>query len=254
MKIVVIIKLVPDLVEEITVNADGKSLDTTWMRMIINEFDDHALEQAILLKEKLNAQVTVISLEHDGVDEVLFTAYAKGVDQVIKLTGDFSKINNHALARCLSPLIKEIQPDLIFTGVQANNDLDGSLGSNLAACVDMPFIGYISHIKMLENKFIVRKEYPGGVIAEMEATTPVVLGIQAAETPPRYVAVSKVRQIMKTANIDEREASELNLSGGVDVVKMFQPITSNHAEMITGNPEEVANRLIGVFKDIGVIK
>jgi len=43
MKIAVILKLVPDLVEELSINADGSSLDTTWMRMIINEFDDHAL-------------------------------------------------------------------------------------------------------------------------------------------------------------------------------------------------------------------
>jgi electron transfer flavoprotein beta subunit len=52
MKIVVPIKLVPDLVDEFEIDASGKALDTTFMRLILNEFDEHAIEQAVLIKEK----------------------------------------------------------------------------------------------------------------------------------------------------------------------------------------------------------
>jgi electron transfer flavoprotein beta subunit len=52
MKIVVLLKLVPDLVEEVEIDSSGKTVDTTFMRLIINEPDDHALEQAILLKNE----------------------------------------------------------------------------------------------------------------------------------------------------------------------------------------------------------
>jgi len=48
MKILVFIKLVPDLVEELSIDPGGTALDTTWLRMIINEFDDHALETTML--------------------------------------------------------------------------------------------------------------------------------------------------------------------------------------------------------------
>ena len=60
-----------------------------------------------------------------------------------------------------------------------------------------------------DGKVIAKKEYPGGLIGEMEVTLPAVLGIQASEQPPRYVAVSKVRQAMKTATIEEQDAAEL---------------------------------------------
>ena len=50
MNIVVLIKLVPDLIEEIEIDESGKALDTTFMRLIINEPDEHALEQASLLR------------------------------------------------------------------------------------------------------------------------------------------------------------------------------------------------------------
>lgn len=253
MKIAVIIKLVPDLVEELSINPDGSSLDTTWMRLIINEFDDHALEQAILLKEKHSGSVTVISPEFDGVDEVLFTASAKGADQIIKMTGDFSNANNHTLAKALTPILNELQPELILTGVQANNDLDGSLGPCLAGYLGMSFAGYISGISVEDKSILAKKEYPGGVISELSIPLPCVIGIQAAETPPRYVAVSKVRQVMKTSTIDERSISELDQSRNVKVIRMFQPETSSRAEMINGTPAEVAERLVTVLKQIGVI-
>ena len=59
MNIVVLIKLVPDLVDELTIDASGAALDLTFARWIINEFDDHALEQGILLKERGGGTVTV---------------------------------------------------------------------------------------------------------------------------------------------------------------------------------------------------
>jgi len=253
MKILVFIKLVPDLVEELSIDPGGTALDTTWLRMIINEFDDHALEQAILLKEKYSAEVTVIAPDFDGIDEILFTAYAKGADKVIKLTGEFSDTNNHAIARAIAPYINNIQPDLLLTGVQANNDIDGSLGPTLAACLDQPFIGYISGVSLDDKAAIVRKEYPGGVIAEMSVTLPAVLGIQAAEQPPRYVAVSKVRQVMKTASIDEFHLDTSDKSEFPQVNRMFQPEISAHAEMIDGNPDEIADQLVAIFREKGIL-
>ena len=91
MNIIVFVKLVPDLVEELTIDDSGRKLDNSWLRWIINEFDDHAIEQAILLKERGDANVTIITPDKDGVDGVLFTAAAKGADRLIKIT-DIPKI------------------------------------------------------------------------------------------------------------------------------------------------------------------
>jgi electron transfer flavoprotein beta subunit len=253
MNIIVLAKLVPDLVDELTIEPSGAALDLTFARWIINELDDHAIEQGILLKERAGGAVTVLAPDLDGADDVLFTAAAKGADRLIKLRGDFSGANNHALSRAVAAVAKELQADLILTGVQAHNDLDGSVGPMLAECLGMPYIGYVSAVSVNDGKSLVRKEYPGGLLAEMEVTNPVVLGIQAAEQPPRYVAVSKVRQAMKTSSIEEQDASNLDLCGGASVGRMYQPEATSQAEMITGNPDEVADRLVSLFKDLGVL-
>ncbi|MEZ0396009.1 MAG: electron transfer flavoprotein subunit beta/FixA family protein [Anaerolineales bacterium] len=253
MKIAVPIKFVPDLVEELTIDPSGTALDTTWLRLIINELDDHAVEEAILLKERTGGEVTVLSAEADGVDDFLFTAAAKGADRLIKLTGDFSAADNHALGRAFADVIKELQPDLILTGVQAHNDLDGSVGPLLAEYLGLPYVGYVAGVTLAGDKVTARKEYSGGLVAEVEVQLPAVLGIQAAEQPPRYVAYSKIRQVMGTAKIEERPVSGLESSGGVVVSRMFQPEVAERATMLEGSPEDVADKLVGLFKELGTL-
>jgi len=250
MNIVVLVKLVPDLVEEVEIDASGASVDTTFMRLIINEPDDHALEQAIILKEREGGEVTVVGPSVEDIDGVLFTAAAKGADRQIKLEGAFGvDVNNHALARAFATAVRELQPDVILTGVQAHNDMDGALGPLLAEYLDMPYIGYVSGVAMEGKTCIVRKEFPGGLIGEMQVNLPAVLGIQSAESPPRYVAVSKVRQAMKTVTLDEQTSPALDLSGGPTVSRMFQPESGDRAEMISGDSDEIADRLVEILRE-----
>lgn len=69
-------------------DASGKALDTEDLKFKLNEFDDHALEEAILLKESGSAdEVVAVAVEGEGADRMLFTAIAKGADKAIKLTG-----------------------------------------------------------------------------------------------------------------------------------------------------------------------
>lgn len=254
MNIVVLLKMVPDLVEELTIDESGTSLERDWLRLIINEFDDHALEQAILLKEQYGGQVTVFSLDTDGTEDVLFAAAARGADHVIKLSGDFEEeLNNHALARAMDGMVRTVAPDLVLTGVQAHDDLDGSVGPMLAEYLGMPYVGYISAVSVDIGVCTVQKEYPGGLLAEMEVNLPAVLGVQAAENPPRYVAISKIRQAMTSTAINENEISELIPDGGPVIERMFPSESGEKATMIEGDEEEVAARLIEIFQESGLV-
>ncbi len=254
MHIVVPIRLVPDLVEELTIDGSGSALDTTWLRLIINELDNHAIEQAILLKERSGGVVTVVAPDAEGVDEVLFTAAAQGADRIVKLTGGFEAgANSHALARAYTNVMKELQPELILTGVQAHNDLDGSVGPLLAGYMGIPYVGYVSGVSLVDGQSIIRKEYPGGLMAEMEVALPAVLGIQAADHPPRYVPISKVRQAMKTVKLENMPVDVLDPSHGPTVSRMYQPETTDQATMLAGDANEVANQLVEILTRQGLL-
>jgi electron transfer flavoprotein beta subunit len=253
MNIIVPIKMVPDLVEELSIDPSGAALDTAWMRLILNEFDDHAVEQAILLKERIGVQITVIAPDAPDVDDALFTAAAKGADRLIKLTGETETLNSHAISRAMVTIVKADIPDLVLTGVQAHNDLDGQVGPLLAEYLSMPYVGYVSGVKIENKMATVTKEYPGGFLAEFMVELPAVLGIQASDEPPRYVAFTKVRQAMQTAHIEEQDIGELDISGSLEVARMFQPEVGERAEMLEGNADEIATRLIEIMQEHDVL-
>ncbi len=254
MNIVVPIKMVPDLVEELVISGDGTELDPDWVRLILNEVDDHAIEQAILIKERNGGEVTVVAPDVEGTDDVLFAAAAKGADRLIRLVrDDIGRVNNYALSRILANAIKTLRPELVLTGVQGHNDLDGPVGPQLAEQLGLPYIGYVAGVAVSGDKAIVHKEYPGGLLGEMVVNLPAVLGIQAAEKPPRYVPVSRVRQAMRTASIEEQPASEPEAVDGVAVTRLSKPVVGERATMINGDVEEVAAKLTELFKQIGAV-
>ena len=252
MKIVVPVKLTPDLVEDLSIDASGKALDMTWMRLIINELGNHAIEQAILLKEKLGGEVIVIAPDLEGADEILFTAAAAGADRLIRIGGLGDVIRNHHLALACEPVIAELEPDLILTGVQVPDDLDGQIGPILAERLNMPYIGYIAGMHPENGSLVVKKEFAGGLVGEMRVNLPAVIGVQAAESPPRYIAFSRVRQARNTATIEDVAATPTDTGTGLVITRMYKPEVTARAEIFTGSADEISDQVIGILKETGV--
>jgi electron transfer flavoprotein beta subunit len=252
MKIICPVQLVPDLVEELVIS--GTRLDPDETSWLLNEFDDNAIEQAILFKESLGAHVTILAPDIDGADDALFTAHAKGANELVKLVADFEdeEVNTHQMAKMYLEFLKENEADLILTGVQAHDSLDGAIGPVLAEWLGMPYVGYVSGIKVDGESVVVDKEYPGGIIAKMEVALPAVIGIQASETPPRYVPFSKIRQSMKTASMEEIDG-EIEDTDQLPVTRMFLPEPLERAEMLEGDEEEVAEKIIELLKTNGLL-
>lgn len=258
MEIVVFLKMVPDVVEELVVGADGRSLDTQWLRMKLNDPDEHALEEAVILKEKYGGTVTVVAMEAPEVDEVLFTAIAKGADRAVKLPGDWTGIQGPAIAKLsaayFSSANRQVGSEtLILLGSQAIDDLEGEVAPYLAEVLGTAYVGVVTGIRMEDKKAIVMKEFAGGLRGEFESPLPAVLGIQAAEKPPRYVPVAKVRSIMKSARIETVEVPPPQILAGLSIDRLFMPEAAGKAEMLEGSPAEVSARIIQILTERGLI-
>jgi electron transfer flavoprotein beta subunit len=251
MNIIVPIKQVPDLVEELEINAAGTDLDREWLKMKLNEFDDHALEEALLMKEDQGAHVTAIVLDGDDIDKALFAASAKGADRLVKVTGA-SCNSSHEAAKAMANAISAMDFDIIMTGVQAVDDRDGQLAVLLAHYLSVPHISVVTGVQANGGSVTVQKEYGGGMVAEFEASTPVVLGIQAARETPRYVPVAKVRRASKGATIDEVAAGDIGVDAGSSVAKMYKPDTGAGAEMIDGSADDQAGKIVELLTQKGI--
>ena len=254
MDIVVPVKLVPDLVEELEILDDGSGLDPDATELRLNEFDEHALEEALLLKEANGGTITVIAAAGDGAEDALFSGIAKGADRAVRVTGGPEEgADTRTLARLFASVLKDQKFDLILTGVQAADDRVGQLGPLLAQELGLPHVSVVTGVEEHGSTVHVNQEYAGGVTGQFEVDLPAVLGIQAARQAPRYVPISKLRQVMKTASLEEAEGSPGNGAGVAPISRMFKPEASRSAKMLEGEPEEIAEKILGILKEQGVL-
>lgn len=255
MEIIVPIKQVPDLVEELEINAAGTDLDREYLTYVMNEFDEQALEEAVLLKEASGGSVTVIAVDMGEADNLLYTAAAKGADKLVKVTGDFDEAppDSHALAAIVAGVLEGRSYDLVLTGVQAADDLDGQLAPLLASRLGLPHVSVVASVEQAGAAVQVVQEYGGGLTALLEVPAPCVLGVQAARQTPRYAPISRVRQMSKEVTIEEVEAPAFE-PAGLTVRKIAKPESSSHAEMLDGSTEAIVDRLVGILRERGLVK
>ncbi len=251
MKVVVILRLNPVLTDELELTEDESDIDREWIGLEINQFDDQSLEQAILLKESSDAHVTAIAIKDEGVERLLKTALAKGVDQALQISlEEIEDRSSRALAPMYAAAIRELQPDVVIVGVLSTDDLFGELAPYIAADLGWSQASAISDFRIEADKIIVRQEYSGGRAALLEMATPAVVGLQTATQPPRYVAGSKLRDLLKVEipNLSIDVAPNLEKVGSTELAL---PDLSEGATMFEGDTDAIAEQIHSLLQEKG---
>ena len=108
MEIIVCVKRVPDTAEnEIEVNSDGSDIERDDLVYSVNEWDNYAVEEAILIRDNVGGSVTVITVGDDESEEVLRREMAMGADNGLLLTDDaFEDTDDKGLATLLEAAVK----------------------------------------------------------------------------------------------------------------------------------------------------
>lgn len=254
MHIVVVLKQVPDLVEELEIDSGGKDIDRSFVKMKINEFDDHALEQAVLLKESSGAKVTAVAVAAEGIDQVLYAAKARGADRTVMVETGGDLLDSRRAASAIAQVVRQLECDLVLTGVQAADDLFGQAAPFLAAELGWPHVSVVSGVEPAGAAVRVHQEYAGGRVATLEVDLPAVLGVQAAPQPPRYVPVSKLRQAMAAGALETMPAVAAETPAGAAVSGLAKPESGHGAEMMAGSAAEVAEKIAAVLVERGLVR
>jgi len=256
MHIVVAMRQLADLVEELEVNEDGTDIDRDFVKFVANEWDEAALEEALCLKESVGGTVTVVALDEPDVDQTLWGAAAKGADRLVKLVGHDPDawIRSRERAARLAAWIRSEQPDLVLTGVQAADDLDGQGAGILAALLGWPHAAVVVGVEPEGDRVVVTQEIGGGATARSALTMPAVLGIQAARQAPRYAPISRIRQARESTPIEEvaQEAPEVGQMASVR--RLYPPPAKAGAQMLEGTAAEVAEQIVEILRAKGLVR
>jgi electron transfer flavoprotein beta subunit len=262
MEIVVCVKQVPAIAEvDLVVDDSGTGVRSEGLVQEMNEWDEYAIEEALLIKERLGGSVTAITVGPEGADAVLRRCLAKGADHAIWLKDEaFEGGDAYATAKVLHSAIKGLEYDLVFTGAQAGDDGYSAVGGILSELLGVAHAQMVKQVEVREGSLLVNRELEGGLEEALELPTPALLSIQTGINEPRYVSIMGIRKARKK-EITVMGLDDLGLSGDdvgeagswMRIQRVYAPPVEKEPEILSGSPEEIARRLVEVFRSRGLI-
>ncbi|MBM2853745.1 MAG: hypothetical protein HW417_673 [Steroidobacteraceae bacterium] len=192
-RVLVGIKRVIDYNVRVRVRPDGSGIVTDGVKMSINPFDEIALEEALRIRERGEAdEVVAISLGPDDTQQQLRTALAMGADRAILVRTDLA-VEPPVVARVMQKLVERESPIIVILGKQAIDDDCNQVGQMLAALWDRPQATCASKIEIKGQTARVTREVDAG-LETIEVDLPAVFTADLRLNEPRYV---KLPDIMK---------------------------------------------------------
>ncbi|WP_435127379.1 electron transfer flavoprotein subunit beta/FixA family protein [Halobaculum sp. D14] len=261
MKILVTVKEVAEAADDFEI--DGLDVGEQYLEYDLNEWDDYAIEAAVQLGEA-NDDVEVVSatIGPERSEETIRMALAKGVDRAIRIWDDDvagADLDVAAKTRLLAAVVDEEDPDLVLTGVQANDDGFGATGVSLAEEVGDAWAAVVNQLDV-ESDFSVahvHRELEGGVEELTDVELPAVLTIQTGLNEPRYASLRGIRQA-QSKEIATKTLADLGLDAAtvdspITRTAMYEPETESEATFFDGDADEQAAQLADVLRQTGVV-
>tara|TARA_Y100001968_G_scaffold123004_1_gene111936 strand:+ start:5524 stop:6297 length:774 start_codon:yes stop_codon:yes gene_type:complete len=257
MKICVLVKQVPDKNDEIKLNSDKLSVDKNNFNFVTNESDNYAIEEALLIKEKLQGEVVICSFGNESSIQVIKDALSKGADRGILIENDTqNEYNILNLSKIFNNVLKAEGFDLILSGLQSDDIGNGQLGVLLAEHLNMSHGSLVMETNISDNsKIKIKRELENGWFQWSELDLPASLTIQSGINKPRYASLRGI-MMMKKKPINTIKLSEINAGANkIDNLKsMYVPQKTKETVKIDGAADEVAEKLYNILKnELGLI-
>jgi electron transfer flavoprotein beta subunit len=248
MNILVCVSRVPDTATKIIIGGDGKSIDKTGVKYIVNPYDEYAIEEGLRLREKNGGTVTAVTVGTDISTDILRQALAMGVDKVALIKGEES-MDSFAIAHNLAEYAKTINPDIIFLGRQSVDYDSLQMPSMLAELLGMPSVSVVSKLTVEGNDVTAERDIEGG--KEIVGTTlPCVISAQKGLNEPRY---PKLPDIMKAKSkpIDIIDAN--NMGHRTSILGIEIPLKQRAGKLLGDTDNDISELVRLLHEDAKVI-
>jgi len=219
--------------------------------LVINPWDEFAVEAALVQKEALGGEVTALSLGGENAKDALKHALAMGCGEAILISDPaLASSDSQAVARVLAAAVQKIgDVDLVFFGRQA---IDGDMGvtaAQTARVLGWPSLTLVSVISSLDagsgSVRVERSTEEGRQV--VESMLPAVISVVKDIGEPRYPSFMGIRKASRST-IPVWAVADLGISAPASVVKWpaleNAPVREVVTDMISGgSPQEVAEQL-----------
>ena len=257
MKICVLVKQVPDKNDEIKLDQSQQAVDKNNFNFITNESDNYAVEEALLIKEKIGGEVVVCTFGDESSIQVVKDALSKGADRGIFIENnsneDYDILN---ISKIFKSVFNEENFDLILSGLQSDDIGNGQLGVLMAEHLNMSHGSLVMQTESSDNtKIKVKRELENGWFQWSELELPASLTIQSGINKPRYASLRGI-MMMKKKPIKTIKLSEVDTNAEKieNLKSMYIPQKTKETVKVDGTPDEIAEKLHNILKnDLGLL-
>ena len=262
MRIIVCVKQVPDTqkvqVDPVTGVLIRNGIDTK-----MNPYDLYALETALRIKEKTNAEIHVITMGPDAAKAVLYESMALGADEAWLMSDRrFAGADVLATSFTLAQGIKTIGNfDLILCGKQTTDGDTAQVGPAIGEVLDIPHVSWVRKLIDADEKGIIVQQEMMDSVADVRLNYPCLLTVEKGIFEPGLPSYLKLKDARKKEvhcmNLDKCECKDTKrygLSGSpTQVEKIFEPTYNLESVRLEGTTEENAQALFNKLCELKVV-
>jgi len=267
LKISVCIKQVPDPehFDRIAMDPDTGSIIRSGIPAVTNLLDRHALEEALRIREIYGGTVTVLTMGPPQARTCLEEALATGADRGVLLCDPlFAGADTLATARVLAAGIRTLDGcDLVLCGNESADGATGQLPVQLAVLLGLPHVTYVRKIHWVDERRVVLERVMEEGYLKVDLRLPAVIAVVRKINTYRLPTVMGIMEAAGKPIVEQGCAAcegagfsweEIGGKGSpTKVAGVFEPAHRRKVEMIEGEPQEIAKKLIRKLHELDVI-
>lgn len=254
MEIIVCVKQVPDTAA--TMSVDNGAISWGDAPLIINPWDEFAVEAALNLVKDQGGEVTVLCLGKEGETEAIKHALAMGADGAAMVSDPALKgADNVAVSKVLKAAVEKIgDVELVLCGQQSVDTDTGLLPVQIARNLGWPSLTLVSKFESVDSEGgkiqVLRSMEEGSQV--VDSILPAVVSVTKDYGEPRYPSFMGIRKASK-AEFPIWSLADLGIDAPDSAVSWPEVIEPEQkeivTELITGDtPEEIAKNLVEKLK------
>jgi electron transfer flavoprotein beta subunit len=186
MKIVVLVKQVPDSGAERNLRTDDNTVDRGSANNVINEMDEYAIEEALQIQEKHGGEVIVLTMGPDRATESIRKALSMGPDGAVHVVDDALHGSCAvATSKVLAAAISQQGADLVICGAESTDGRVQVMPHMIAERLGVAALTGARKLTVDGSTLTIERQTEEGYEI-VTASTPAVVSVWDTINEPRY--------------------------------------------------------------------
>lgn len=251
MKILVCLKQTFDTEAKITLDSNGR-IERKGVSMIMNPYDEYAVEEALRIKEKGEGEVTVVSVGGQQTQDALRQALAMGADKAVLVDPGEVEMDEYSTATILAKAISGLEYDIILGGFRAIDDGSAQVVGRVAELLNIPVVNVVTKLEIEGGNALATREVEGGSEV-IEVALPAAFTAQKGLNEPRYPSMKGIMKAKKKP-MDKKALADVGLdenqiAAKVKALSFSLPEARQAGKVIPGEAAEAAKELARLLRE-----